>query len=300
MLDVAVPGTDRLEVVLGAFLDEQRYRGNSEKTVGWYKKVFNLLAETGVVRLEQLTRASLVSFILGARARDLSTATLRNYDRALRCGINWMHQSGYLTTNPIQGLPKPKGEVRPVEPFQLSEIARILEKAKTSGTPLRDTALILLLLDTGIRAGEVCNLTLRDIYWNEGLLRVHGKTGERKVPFGRRSRRALTRYLSEERKAPHPSVEAAFLSGGHVFTPEKLNTLVTRLVRRCNITRAKVGPHTFRHTFATEFLRAGGNVFVLQRILGHRSLEVTRGYVALLTEDVRDAHQRFSPVDRLF
>lgn len=288
-----------LDCLLEAFLDEQAYRGNSAQTVEWYRKVFRLLEAEGVRNTAQLTREAVIRFIASARSRGLSGATVRNYDRALRVALNWMYHNGYLEHNPIKGLPRPKDKAEQVKPFTLDEVERILQAAKTTRCPLRDTALVLTLLDTGIRAGEACGLTLKDIDWREGLLRVVGKTGERTVPFGQRCKRALHAYLDRERRAPHPDVRHVFLASGNPFSPTVLNTTVTRLVRRAGIKRPKAGPHTLRHTFAVEFLRAGGDVFTLQRILGHRKLEITQGYVNLLTDDIRSAHRRFSPVDRL-
>ncbi|WP_052351803.1 tyrosine-type recombinase/integrase [Deinococcus pimensis] len=288
-----------LDDLLEAFIQEQQYRGNSPATLGWYRKILELLRRSGVHTAQDFTRHNIMRFILAARERGLSISTLRNYDRALRGVCNWLHRNGYLSQNPMSGLPRPKGQERQVQPFTVADIERILTSARSSELPLRNTALVLILLDTGIRSGEACNLTLRDVDWVEGLLKVRGKTGERLVPFGAKTRRALQMYLQRERQVPNPSVQHVFVAEGRPLESTNLNPIVTKLVRRAGLERAKVGPHTFRHTFATSFLRAGGDVFTLQRILGHSKLEITQGYVSLLMGDIQAAHRRFSPVDHL-
>lgn len=288
-----------LSGVWEAFLDEQAYRGNSKQTLGWYRKVFGLLSSFGINTLEDLSRPKLMAWVADCRHRELSPATIANYDRAVRVAVGWLSSNGYIPSNPLKGLPRPKDRVEQVQPFSQDEINRILEVAKRSGNnPKRHTALVLLLLDTGIRSGEARNLGLRDIDWVEGLLKVNGKTGERVVPFGQKAKRAMQAYIDRERKGK-PTESHVFLAGSAPFTADNFNICITRLVRQSGVTRDKVGPHSFRHTFAVEFLRAGGNVFVLQRILGHSRLETTQRYVNLLTDDVKQAHQRYSPVDRL-
>ncbi|MDX2006599.1 MAG: tyrosine-type recombinase/integrase [Meiothermus sp.] len=291
--------TDTLTALIEAFLDEQSYRGNSKNTLEWYRKVFRILADHGVTRSEHLTREGLVGFIAACRGRGLKPATVANYDRALRVALSWLHANGYIPQNPLAKLPRPKDKTEQVRPFTPDEIARILESCQRRTHSRRAMALVLLLLDTGIRSGEAANLTLRDIDWAEGLIRVNGKTGERVVPFGRRARRALLAYIDRERKVPSPSINSLFVAAQGAMDVESLNSFITRIVRAAGLTRDKVGPHTFRHTFSVEFLKAGGNVFTLQRILGHGRLVTTQRYVNLLTEDVKEAHRRFSPVDRM-
>jgi site-specific recombinase XerD len=158
----------------------------------------------------------------------------------------------------------------------------------------------MLMLDTGLRMGELINLKMDDIYMNEGLLKVMGKgKKERIVPMGSNAQRVLQRYLFRYRLKPlHPGIDNAFLSVvGKPLTDNSVKLIFSRLAKRSGVTRLHA--HLCRHTFATRFLINGGDVFTLQQILGHSTLEIVRHYVNLASNYVAIQHQKFSPLDRL-
>lgn len=118
------------------------------------------------------------------------------------------------------------------------------------------------------------------------------------MPFGRKSKAALKAYIDRERRSAIPTTRSVFLTR----TGEPMNTRmathhVIHLVREAGVTVTKAGMHTLRHTFALEFIRAGGDAFSLQKLLGHTTLDMTRRYVNLADTDLRAAHRRFAPAD---
>lgn len=156
-----------------------------------------------------------------------------------------------------------------------------------------------LLLDTGLRLAEAAGLRVGDVDLVEGRATVMGKGArQRIVPIGRRTRQALRRIL-----APRGQVEAGaplFLAtDGGALTAHGFQRVFRRLARRERLS-VRCSPDVLRHTFARSFLRNGGDVFSLKRILGHspRSLQVTRRYLDL-DDDLRAVHRSVSPVDRL-
>jgi site-specific recombinase XerD len=158
----------------------------------------------------------------------------------------------------------------------------------------------MLLLDTGLRIGELVNLKMGDTHIDDGFLKVMGKgKKERLVPIGSNAQRALQRYLFRYRPKPaHPGVDHVFLSiHGIPLTENSLKLMFARLASRSGIHRLHA--HLCRHTFATRFLINGGDVFTLQQILGHSTLEMVRHYVNLASNHIAIQHQRFSPLDRL-
>ena len=158
----------------------------------------------------------------------------------------------------------------------------------------------MLLLDTGLRISELVNLKMDDVHMDEGYLKVMGKgKKERIVPVGNNAQRALQRYLFRFRPKPNnPATNNVFLStSSQPLTENSMKLMFTRLAHRSGVYRLHA--HLCRHTFATRFLINGGDVFSLQQILGHSTLEMVRHYVNLATSHIAIQHQKYSPLDRL-
>jgi integrase/recombinase XerD len=166
----------------------------------------------------------------------------------------------------------------------------------------RDEAIILTLLDTGLRASELCALTLADLDLKAGKLQVrHGVMGGakggkgRQVYIGKITRKAIWRYISSRGTVVNPDAPLFICQLGFPFNKDSLRQLLGRIGKRANI--HKVFPHKFRHTFAITYLRSGGDVFTLQALLGHSSLDMVRHYAQIAQIDVEKAHQKASPAD---
>jgi len=240
----------------------------------------------------------------------LSNHSLANMWCAVRSFYKWAREEGLVAERPDLGIQRPKYVLAEVEPFTGEEIAALLEcaeyasTAKTQGrrayrarkpTAARDKALILLLLDTGLRVSEAARLQVGDVDLVTGEIAISpyqsGKSRGRHVFAGKATRRALWRYLTGRRDG------SLFLTQeGRAMDRNSIRLVLTRLGERAGVQRAH--PHRFRHTFAIEYLRNGGDVFTLQRFLGHSSLDMVRHYLALAQTDAAAAHQKASPVDR--
>ncbi len=147
---------------------------------------------------------------------------------------------------------------------------------------------------------ELVNLQIKDLDLERGFFKVMGKGArERLVPFGAKVQTALWKYIHKFRPEPfHPNIGNLFLrSDGWSLTCDQVYRLIRNYGRKAGIEGVRCSPHTFRHTFAKKFLINGGDLFTLQKILGHSSLAVVRMYVELTSEDVQIQHRRYSPVD---
>jgi site-specific recombinase XerD len=162
---------------------------------------------------------------------------------------------------------------------------------------LRATAILLVLLDTGIRLGELLNMRLPDLDLEQSRAKIFGKGAkERYVFLGKSTRRALWRYVSLARAEPILGADNVFLSeDGRPITNRYLAHILEKVSKAAGV--QKVHPHRFRRTAAIQFLRNGGNIFALQKLLGHETLDMVRHYVNLASDDVAAAHQQASPVD---
>jgi integrase/recombinase XerC/integrase/recombinase XerD len=188
-----------------------------------------------------------------------------------------------------------------VEILTQEEIGRVLgciDQNTASGA--RNYAILILLLDTGLRCSEMLNMELEDVNIGGGYLKVMGKGGkERIVPFGASVQKALLRYLLHFRPEPfNLSLQNFFLTlDGKPLTKNSIKMIFQRIAHKSGVKR--LHPHLCRHTFATSYLINGGDVFSLQQILGHTTLEMVRRYVTLASAHVTVQHRKFSPMDRL-
>jgi integrase/recombinase XerD len=239
--------------------------------------------------------------------QPLSEAAQDNYWKALRSCFRWLHENDLIQSNPAHALSRPR-VTRPLpNPFTENEVKRLLFYAQNvkvtqvngpsfhryRPSARRNAALILVLLDCGIRVGELSRLTFADLRLNAGDLHIRPfetgkKSRERYIPLGKRTRKALWLYLSSEDPDP-----AHLLFG---LSSASIRQLLYRIGAAAQVPHTH--PHRFRHTFAIEYLRNGGDVFTLQRILGHSTLEMVNYYLQLVQTDLAEAHKRASPADR--
>lgn len=250
---------------------------------------------------EQITVTHLRAFVVWLEGQGLAAGGVHAHVRAVKAFFGWAHREELLPRNPALRLERPSLPAHRLPMVEADLVSKLLRAAKTSDQPFRDTALILTLFDTGVRLAEVIGLRVQDLRPERGVCRVLGKGNkERIVPIGTRTMGALSTYLRRERKPRHAGVEHLFLNrSGQPMTRSCVSIRLSLLAYRVSVPRAQAAPHAFRRGFAVEFLRNGGDVFTLQQILGHTSLEMTRRYVNFLDEDLKAAHLRFSPGDRL-
>jgi site-specific recombinase XerD len=172
--------------------------------------------------------------------------------------------------------------------------------SQNSALGARMLVMVLLLLDTGMRASELCTLTVDNTHIDDGIAKVMGKgRKERIVPICANTKKALLRYLATWRPVmANEDCDRLIVSDtGGELTYSGLLQAIKRLGRKAGVPR--LHPHLFRHTFAVKYLMKGGDVMTLRRILGHTTLEVTQIYMHLADTDIKTQHSKFSPVDGL-
>lgn len=228
----------------------------------------------------------------------VKSSTVQTYHTNLRALFNWILAEGRLTVSPMAGLVAPVHREDQVQPFSLLQVEALLQAAKSTSHALRNEAILLLLLDTGIRNTELCTLPFKDIDMTGRRLTVEGKGGKRRtVFFSNDTAKPLWKYLRGQSREP---TEPVFLSErGEALTKDGLTQLFSRLGKAAGITDVRCSPHTMRHTFAVEFLRGGGNQLALMQILGHTDMKMTARYVKLVEADIERQQKQFSPTARL-
>lgn len=187
----------------------------------------------------------------------------------------------------------------PIETFSRSDLqALFMQPDPKLFVGLRDLTIMSVFLDSGIRVRELCDIEVDDVRFEDNQILIDGKNGEnRLVPFEADARRLLRRYIDARGDS---YVDNLFITvDDEPMNRDSVRRRIAIYGRQANITDKRCSPHTFRHTFAKISVQNGANVFELQAILGHKSLDMVRRYVNLFGSDVKEAHSRFSPMRSL-
>lgn len=236
--------------------------------------------------------------------RPSSHSTVHHYYAVLKAFFNWCVKENFLNESPLAKIKVANPKPKVVQPYTPQEIAKMLSvcdydfqhNAKFLGS--RNKAIVLMLLDTGLRVSEIANIKLEDVDTERGWVKVIGKGDkERVVRIGTTTQKALWRYLVH--RPNNGRAELWLTEEGTPFQSRGIQIMIKRLKQRAGVT-SKGNCHRFRHTFALNFLRADRNPFNLQYLLGHSDLRMVRHYTATLgMEDALEAHRKASPVDIL-
>lgn len=289
-----------IQAALDDFLIEQQIRGNTPKTVQYYSLSVGLYARfVGLdTPLQEITLNGLRAYYLHLSERNISSTTIQTYIRALRSFLTWCYQQEYIPVNLSEKFRLPKAQRKAIDVLTDSEVRRLLFCFNLRYlVHLRNYCMCSLMLDSGLRLHEVVTLTIEHTHLSEGYIIVDGKGNkQRVVPLGMNTRKYLFRYLS--RRPGCASTDRVFLmSNLEPVTDATLRQMFRKLKKRSGIPRLRA--HLLRHTFATRYLENGGDMYALQQILGHTSLEMVKKYVHSTTRKIVPKFPEFSPLDNL-
>jgi integrase/recombinase XerD len=265
------------------FTKERLYLKNvTPKTVRWYWeswRAFQKHLPAGRT-LETLTQDDLNTAVVGLRQAGVSPTSVNTYARAINAWLKWAGSK--------LKVPKQQKIQKTLPTFSPTQVARLVAWPARSKSQQRIKVLYCLILDTGLRASEALGLHTDDVDFDNLLIKVMGKgQKERLVPMSMELRKILWRWLQKQQ-------------GQYVFATRTGTHLSLRNAERdfakvckiLGITNVRRLLHALRHTFALNYIRNGGNAFMLQRILGHTTLEMTRRYVNLQTADLQSRHNQ--------
>ena len=229
--------------------------------------------------------------------KPINSTTIQKYYRALSSLFNFLIREEVLEYNPLTKIKVPRAEKKVIKALSSNEVNQIINCLPVTFEGKRNKAVILVLVDCGLRLGELLNLKVIDVNMEQQLLKVDGKTGERVVRFGSTTAKALKKYLKVRNKINGYSDKLWIIAEGTPLKDSSIETLFIALSKKIGI---HINPHLLRHTFATLWLRNGGDSLMLQRLLGHTTLMMTNRYCqAVGCYDAIEAHKAYSPVDRL-
>ncbi|MBI2787336.1 MAG: tyrosine-type recombinase/integrase [Elusimicrobia bacterium] len=271
----------------------------------WYEQIFRAfirsLEAKSVTTLEEVGAVHLRQHLSELKRAGLSSETVFRVWAAQRCAFGFWHREGLLSKNPMEQVERPRRErvlIRPFTPEQVNKLLAAPDVKTTRG--LRDRALMMLMMDSGLRVSEATSLEADRIDWLNCSVTVMGKgRKERTVPFSATTAQALLEYARARSQGRVQSPQIFLGRTGKPIERTLVRKLMVRYGKLAGIEGVRVSPHTLRHTFAVFYVRNGGDSFSLQEILGHSTLEMTRRYVHLARRDLSEQHKKFSPVQAL-
>jgi integrase/recombinase XerD len=287
----------KLTEVSKIFILDIAGNGYSSVTVKYYRENLRRIAEfIGDKPFSEITRQDISAFYDHLRSTGRSNSTVQVYWKIIRSLYNFIEKEYKLTERPDKDFRMPRFSNVEVTPFTKDEMERMMNACKSR----RDKAVILILLDTGLRASELCRVCIKDVDVEAGTINVRPfqtglKSRGRIVYLGRAAKKVTMMYIASREVRKDDFLIATV--DEKMIERYQLKNIVARIATNAGVANAH--PHKFRHTFAIEFLRAGGDVFTLQRLLGHNSLEMVKHYLQLAQADVEDAFRKSSPADRM-
>ena len=278
-------------------------QGASPRTSEAYRRdvarLTTYVAAKGAAGPSDISSRMLREFVYHLKDLGLAPASIRRNVSSVRTYFRYLLADGHVVRDPSERLETPKRWRSLPDVLSVEEVNRLLA-APSLDEPLtfRDRALLELAYGAGLRVSEWITLAVRDVLFEEGLVRVFGKgSKERLVPIGRSAIGAVAIYLRELR----PRLERGEGKGililnarGRPLTRMGAWKILRHHVEKAQITK-HVSPHTLRHSFATHLLEGGADLRAVQEMLGHADISTTQIYTHVDREYLRAVHKQFHP-----
>lgn len=260
--------------------------GKSKSTAKQYcyalKKMFEFL---GNKKYDEITSRDIMTWLASLKLRGNKSRTVSNNRNYASAFFKWMYRERLIERNPFDSIQTIKVPEEELKAFSSEEIDTIRSACEA---PV-ERAMVEILLSSGLRVSELCNLKLEDIDFNGLTIYVkNGKGGkDRTTYFTPVARKYLKKYLEQNK---HKSEYAFTNHFGDQYTPSGVRHKTTDLAERCKI---HIHPHRFRRTLATDLAEKGMPIQEIQKLLGHTSIETTRKYIEVRKKKIEASYRQY-------
>ncbi|PRZ16316.1 integrase/recombinase XerD [Laceyella sediminis] len=299
------------------FVNLKKTEGVKQRTINDYYMLMGYFTEwlneqhPSIERIENINTGTIREYIIYLSEErfneqtgeyGLSPYTVNVRIRFLKAFFNALYREEIIRRNPCEGVSLMRVNEDTFEPLTDDEIERLLGAPNTREyAQFRDLVIMYLMLDTGMRISEVCNLEVSEIdFKTRAIILPSHKNKNRKpriLPLSNHVLKLLMELVTENKT--HFDTNFVFVSNcGTRYNPNSFRKRLLIYKKNAGITK-RVSPHLFRHMFCRNYILNGGDVFTLQRIAGHADISTTRKYVQMDDKAIKDQHAQFSPVLRI-
>lgn len=302
-----------LKFAVQDFLEDRRFKNLSPSTVNGYELFFqmfeNYCLEKEIIDIDEITANTIKGFLLYLKNDKKNNPTSINTKlKNLKTFFNYLEQEEIIAEkkNPTSKLTYVKETIK-IETFTDEQIKQMLNYFKRFKSrnktyySVRDYTIIIFLLGTGVRLGELVNLRWKDINFDASIVTVIGKIREySSIPMSEKLRKEMREYQIFCERYFKELPEYVFIDNqGVKLTDNAIKNMFKRLKHIMNFKDVRLSCHTFRHTFAQRCLMAGMDVFTLQKLLRHKKLEMTERYLSLWGTALSEQNEKYNPLNGL-
>ena len=279
---------DENKNMIDSFISSKQVEGCSERTIKYYKEIIEKFVNSFDKSIKQISTNEIRNYLSNYKDNSsCGSTTIDNIRRVLSSFFSWLEDEDYIIKSPVRRIHKIKTAVVVKEVLTDENLERLRDECEN----IRDLSLIELLISTGMRVGELVNLNINSLNFEDRSCIVLGKGNkEREVYFDAKTKLHLKEYISKR----NDSNDALFVSMREPH--QRLSISGIELIIRTlgiNSNINKVHPHKFRRTLATMAIDKGMPVEQVQKLLGHVKIETTMNYALVNQSNVKISHRRY-------
>lgn len=294
------------EEMVKSFLLHSRAKNLSPRSITFYEYALHYLQSVFqkqglTLDIYTLTAKQIKEHFIGYMLEHgLASKTVNGRIASCKVFFRYLFDEGIISQNLAEQFDLIFAEKKMIQTLTKEQMIGLLNQPnQNTFTGFRDYTIMLILLETGIRISECIGLEIDDVNLKEQEIRIKMGKGRksRRVPIQKTCVQVLKKYIEERGEA---DTTALFINVDNgPLNKRTVQENIQEYGKMAGISGVRVSPHTFRHTMAKFYILNGGDIFTLQQILGHSTLDMVRHYVELFGTDIRDQHKKYSPVENM-
>ena len=279
---------DENKNMIDSFISSKQVEGCSERTIKYYKEIIEKFVNSFDKSIKQISTNEIRNYLSNYKDNSsCGSTTIDNIRRVLSSFFSWLEDEDYIVKSPVRRIHKIKTAIVVKEVLTDENLERLRDECEN----IRDLSLIELLISTGMRVGELVNLNINSLNFEDRSCIVLGKGNkEREVYFDAKTKLHLKEYISK-RKDSNDALFVSMREPHQRLTISGIELIIRTLGINSNIN--KVHPHKFRRTLATMAIDKGMPVEQVQKLLGHVKIETTMNYALVNQSNVKISHRRY-------